>query len=300
MAEPDTLIELATRAERLGFYAIIESSDHVIVPRSIHAIYPYSDTGEYTDLPEDLEQLTTLSFLASRTHKIRLMTGIMVLPYRNPIYAAKALATIDYLSKGRLIVGVGVGWLKEEFDTLHLRFEERGAMADECIKVLIELWTQNDPRFDGEHHKFSNVTFSPKVVQKPHPPILVGGESRRAIDRAARLGDGWVPLRGNPKYPLDTKEQLQEKIDMLKEAARRYGRSPDELEVGFLSPRYELNSKPLEHSLFVGDAQKIANDVARLEKLGVSFVGLDFVRSSLSETMELVDEFTGKVLPLLS
>jgi len=298
MSDPDTLIELATRAERNGFYAVVESSDHVIVPRKINATYPYSDTGRYTDFPEDLEQLTTLSFLASKTDKIRLVTGIMVLPYRNPIYAAKALATIDHLSKGRLIVGVGVGWLKEEFDVLRLQFEERGAMADECIRSFIELWTDENPRFKGKYYEFSDVVFSPKVVQKPHPPIWIGGESKLAIDRAARLGDGWLPLRGNPKHPLEIADQLKARVTTLKDSARKHKRSPDEIEVGYLSPTYEQGSSA-EGTLFVGDARKIAGDISKLEKLGVSFLGLDFTRGTLTETLELIDEFTTQVLPFL-
>src|SRR5438128_557870 len=133
LASPENLTTLANHAEKLGFDTLVESSDHIVVPEKIDAVYPYSTTGKYTDSKEDLEQYTTLAYVAAKTYEIRLMTGVTVVPYRNPLVAAKMLATVDFLSNGRLTVGVGVGWMEEEFDILKVPYNQRGDIADEYI-----------------------------------------------------------------------------------------------------------------------------------------------------------------------
>ena len=152
---------------------------------------------------------------------------MMIVPHRNPVLAAKMLATLDMLSQGRIILGVGAGWMREEFEALGLPpFEERGDVTDEYIRVFKELWTSDDPSFDGKYCSFSNITFQPKPVQKPHIPIWVGGESPRALRRAAELGNGWSPIGSNPQFPLHRPEQLEAAIGRLAERCRRVGRDP--------------------------------------------------------------------------
>ena len=149
LATGGALASLARRGEELGF-GFLSTGDHLIVPRQIRSRYPYSDNGEFGSAASFLDQPTLLSFVAAATSSIRLVTGVLVVPYRSPIHTAKVLATIDVLSGGRLTVGCGVGWMREEFEILGVPpFEERGAVTDEYIRVFRELWTSDDPEFHG-------------------------------------------------------------------------------------------------------------------------------------------------------
>ena len=151
------------------------------------------------------------------THnKINLLSSVCILPYRQPVLTAKILATIDVLSNGRLIVGCGAGWMEEEFEALGLdTFKKRGAVTNEYINAFKELWGSTNPRFKGNYVSFSDIYFAPKPIQKPYPPIWIGGESPAAIRRAANYGDVWYPFGNNPQYPLDTIDRLKEGISKL-------------------------------------------------------------------------------------
>jgi probable F420-dependent oxidoreductase len=242
LATPDNLAALARRGEELG-YDFVLFGDHIVVPRQIASPYPYTETGEFPGSASGvaMEQLTVLAFLAGQTQSIRLGTSVIIVPHRNPLVAAKALATLDVLSKGRLIVGVGVGWMREEFEALGLPpFEERGAVTDEYIRAFKELWTSDNPSFEGKYCRFSNISFLPKPVQKPHPPIWVGGESRRALRRTAALGNGWYPISANPQFPLGEPEQLAERLQRLAVYAKEAGRDPAEIDIIYRTPDYQL------------------------------------------------------------
>ena len=159
--------------------------------------------------------------------KIKLLTSVMVVPHRPAVLTAKVLSTIDVLSKGRLIVGCGAGWMREEFEAIEAHdFDRRGAVTNEYIRAFKELWTSDDPTFDGEFTKFSNINFEPKPVQKPHPPIWIGGESPVALRRVARLGDAWYPIGMNPTYPVGTVEQMSESLSRIRAYAEEAGRDP--------------------------------------------------------------------------
>ena len=180
MATPEGVAALAKKGEELGF-AIISVSDHVIIPKAIASTYPYNESGTFMGSPsgECMEQLTLLTFLAGITSSARLLTSVMVVPHRPPVLTAKMLATIDVLSKGRLIVGCGVGWMREEFEAIGTPpYDKRGAVSDEYIRAFKELWTNDNPTFNGKYCSFANIAFAPKPVQKPHPPIWVGGRAR--------------------------------------------------------------------------------------------------------------------------
>ena len=207
-SQPDDLAEIARHGDRLGYHSMVVG-DHVLVPKQIDSPYPYTVSGEFPggEAGEYLEQLTLLTFLAGITQKIRLVPSVMIVPYRNPLLAAKILATLDVLSKGRLTLGVGVGWMEEEFQALDAPpFSQRGEVTNEYLQIFKELWTSDNPSFDGEHYQFSGINFLPKPVQKPHPPIWVGGQSRRAIRRAAQLGNGWHPVGAIPAAPLEPED----------------------------------------------------------------------------------------------
>ena len=180
LASPENLRSLAQRAEDLGFDHIWVS-DHVILPREVDSFYPYASDGVATFLPDEpyYEPLAALNFLAGCTQRVRLGTHVLILPYRNPVLTAKMIATLDVLSGGRVILGAGVGWMEEEFQALGLdTYKQRGAVTDEFIELYKELWTKDEPSFHGEHYQISGSGFAPKPVQKPHPPIWIGGTHR--------------------------------------------------------------------------------------------------------------------------
>jgi probable F420-dependent oxidoreductase len=200
LAALDPLTELCTGAEALGYdYATF--SDHVVIPTDISSPYPYSATGEFTNAGtgERNEQLIELAFVAARTSKLRLVTSVMVIPHRPAVLAAKQLATIDVLSGGRVTLGIGAGWMKEEFEALGTPpFEQRGKVTDEYIAAFRELWTRDKPSFSGEFVAFDKISFAPKPAQQGGIPIWVGGESGPALRRTAKIGDAWYPIPNNP------------------------------------------------------------------------------------------------------
>jgi probable F420-dependent oxidoreductase len=207
IADAHALVDMAVEAERLGFHSVWVH-DHVF--NVGHVLDRIGDRPYY-------EPLTLLSFVAARTSRVRLGTSVLVLPYHNPIRLAKAAATLDVLSRGRLILGVGVGAIEREIRAMGSPYAERGAFTDEAIAVMRTLWTEDDPRFDGKFSRFADMKFSPKPLQKPIP-LVIGGVSRPAIRRAARIGDGWQPLGLSP-------EALGQGIATLHEELRACGRS---------------------------------------------------------------------------
>jgi probable F420-dependent oxidoreductase len=200
------------------------SVDHIAFPYGFRAVYPYAthEFGESPDKPlEWWDCLSVLSFLAARTERVRIGTGVLVLPYRHPVATAKAIATIDVLSGGRVIFGVGVGWLRDEFEALQLEaFEDRGAVTDEQLQIIKAVWTDDRPSFDGRFYRFPDISVTPRPEQRPHPPILVGGNSRPALRRTVRYGDGWHALMLLPS-------EVAEHIGRLQEMATSAGRLGD-------------------------------------------------------------------------
>ena len=192
MANPETLAEAARLAEDAGYHSVF-LADHILVPRGLESKYPYSRDGSFPYDPDQdwLDPLVALGYLAAHTTTLRLGTSITVVPMRHPIVTAKQIATADFLSAGRVIFGVGVGWMAEEFALLGESFHDRGRRMDEYLQLMKILWTEEHPHFDGEYFQVANCGFAPKPVQKPHMPLWVGGESQAALRRAARFGDGW-------------------------------------------------------------------------------------------------------------
>ena len=302
----DAVSAMARRAEELDFDLVL-APDHIVVPKNIDSIYPYTEGGEFPGgaTGEAIDQLTTLSFMAGQTSRIKLGTSVMIVPHRNPVLTAKMLSTFDMLSKGRLILGVGAGWMREEFEALGLPpFEERGDVTDEYIRVFKELWTSDNPSFDGKYCRFSNISFLPKPTQKPHPPIWVGGESPRALRRAAELGNGWSPIGTNPQFPLNKPEQLEVAIGRLAERCRRAERDPADVEIIYRTHQYRLEDGPNASSdrlAFTGNAEQVAGDIHRYEEMGVRTLTVDFARlsSNIDEMLHHMEEFATRVRPLV-
>ena len=304
-ATPEALARLVRHGERMGF-DIVGVGDHIVIPRRVDSRYPYTADGKYGGGPGDcLEQLTVLSFIAAHTSTMRLLTSVMVLPYRSPVHMAKVLTTIDVLSGGRLIAGCGVGWMHEEFEALSApAYERRGAVADEYVRAFKELWTSDTPAFAGEYVGFSDVIFEPKPVQRPHPPIWIGGESGPALRRAARLGDGWYPIGSNPRHPVGTIRQLSEYVSRLRRFATEAGRDPTAIEVAWSVAWYDDTGEAFlpngERRILTGDPARIAEDVARLEDLGVGCLMLGFGAPDLDARLERMERFATVVRPLVA
>jgi probable F420-dependent oxidoreductase len=218
MLEGEWLAQIAQRAEDLGF-AYLWVSDHIVLPVQSTAHYPYTADGQIPFAPTTpiLEPLTTLAYVAGVTRRIRIGTSVLIVPYRHPLITAKMIATLDVLSGGRFVCGVGVGWLTEEFRALGLSIDERGARTQEYLQIMKECWTQEDPAFHGKFYQFSGIKFAPKPRQKPHPPIWVGGNSPAALRRVIEVGDGWHGIWLTP-------EEVERKVAMLRKLAAEAGR----------------------------------------------------------------------------
>lgn len=302
LATPDNLTRFVVEGEKMGFdYATF--SDHVVIPRDIHARYPYSETGEFPAGArlDRHEQLIEVAWIAAKTTRLRLVTSVMVVPHRPPVLAAKQIAGIDVLSGGRLTLGIGAGWMKEEFDALGVPdFAERGKVTDEYMAACIELWTRDAPVFEGKYVRFSGLDFSPKPVQRPYPPIWVGGESGPAMRRTARYGDAWYPIGVNPAFPLDSLKALKTGIDRLAKLTREAGRDPKAVGVAYRVSRYgdavAPKAKDGERQLFSGTAAEIAGDLRALRDIGVGHVDLSFPGQTVEACLDRMQAFRAEVL----
>jgi probable F420-dependent oxidoreductase len=290
------LIRFAQNAEALGFYCITVA-DHVIVPKNISIAYPYTIDGKYPGTGYHLETLMTMGFLAGVTQRIRFVTSVMIAPYRNPVLTAKMLASLDVLSQGRVIVGLGVGWMKEEFEILQApNFAERGRVTDEYIHAFRELWTKDNPVFNGRYCNFSDIVFVPRPVQQPSIPIWIGGHSKQAIRRAARLGDGWHPIGGVPTIPLEP-EDMKRDLALLAEFAQAAGRDPKSIRVALKGSLFDRERKiEGRRRRFMGSAEEIASDIRAYRDVGVDTMIFDVRRPSFTETLERMNWMAKEVI----
>ncbi|MGQ4806678.1 FMNH(2)-dependent dimethylsulfone monooxygenase [Candidatus Entotheonellaceae bacterium PAL068K] len=304
MATPESLAALAQQGEALGF-AIISVSDHIIIPKHIASTYPYNESGAFTggQSGECMEQLTLLSFLVGITSSAKLLTSVMVLPHRPPVLTAKILATIDGLSSGRLIVGCGVGWMREEFEAIGTPpYDKRGAVGDEYLRAFKELWTSDNPTFEGEYCRFANVAFAPRPVQKPHPPLWIGGESPPALRRAGRLANAWYPIGSNPRFPVTTPEQFAAYAARVKRHAQEAGRDPASLDFAYSTNWYNdqqaLTLPDGQRRPLTGTPQQVADDVKRYAELGVRHMMVNLQGETLEQTRERMQRFADRIMPL--
>jgi len=273
------LVGLAERAEALGFDSVW-THDHVF---NVGHVFDRIGGRPY------YEPLTLLTFVAARTRRVRLGTSVLVLPYHNPVRLAKAAATLDVLSGGRLVMGVGVGLIEKEMRAMGSPYAERGAFTDEAIAVMRTLWAQDDPKFDGKYSKFDGMKFSPKPRQKPIP-IVIGGVSRPAIRRAARLGDGWQPLGMAP-------EALGQGIASLREEARAAGRDAATIPISIAmslaaarAGRHALGTKPAE----------IIKNAKAYATLGVETLIISATTSEPREARSSLEMIAREVAPALA
>ena len=301
-AEPDSLKIISSEAEDLGF-THLGFSDHVVIANDVNSPYPYTKSGRWfaEDSGECLEQITTLSFVAAATSVLRLLTSVMVLPHRPAVLTAKMLNTVDVLSKGRLTVGLGVGWMAEEIALLSgPNFEDRGPASDEYIDSFKELWTQDDPKFDGEHVNFSDLKFFPKPVQKPYPPLWIGGEAKLARQRAGRIGDGWYPVGNNPRAPFDTPNRYASGLKDVDDAAKANGRNPSDVTRGLLAIWYNLGKPDQTNEgsrrSFTGTSKEILQDVEEYQKTGLEHLIIGGESSNIQACLQRMRDFKKEII----
>ncbi|MGI9478540.1 MAG: LLM class F420-dependent oxidoreductase [Hyphomicrobiaceae bacterium] len=307
MGTREAYLTVARLGEKLDF-DFLSVSDHVVVPSQIGSTYPYSEGGKWETATPDgfsLEQLTTLAFLAGCTEKLQLVTSVTVVPHRPALLTAKILATADQLSNGRIIFGVGAGWLREEFEALQTDpYDARGKVTDEYITAFKELWSNAEPSFKGEFVNFDSILFAPKPANGKSIPIWVGGESNPALRRTAKLGDAWYPGSRNPKHRLDTPDRLADGITKMRAMAEKHGRDPATVDIAYvvLSP-LEWEAQPGQDTprrIMTGTPEQIAADMRAFKALGLTHFNTSFPASSLSEMTDAMQKFAEDVVPLVN
>lgn len=300
--DPDGLLAIARKAEACGFRHF-GLSDHVVIATDVASPYPYTKSGRWfaQDSGECLEQLTTAAYVAAGTSTLRLLTSVMVLPHRPAVLTAKMLATIDHLSRGRLTVGVGVGWMAEEIALLgETPFDRRGGLANEYIAAFRALWTEARPVYDGAYVRFDGVLFEPKPAQAPHPPIWVGGETRPARRRAGRMGDAWYPVANNPAAPYDSLERYGAGLADMRAHAEAAGRDPDGIEAGLLLVGYRMGEADLRadggRRAFTGGSQAVVDDIAAFAAAGLDHLVVGFESDNLERALDTIEAFADQVM----
>jgi len=294
-ATRENVVGFAQRMETLG-YESVWVRDHVVLPWKSESRYPYthiSPSGQYPVAPSEnlLEPLTTLALVAGVTERIRLGTTVLVLPHRHPVLAAKIVATLDHLSNGRVILGVGVGWLREEITLFGVPYGRRGDWSDEAIRVMRTCWSEAKAAHHGKFFHFDELGCFPQPVRKA-VPIWIGGNSARAIRRAAELGDGWHPAFGSMAKLRDGREQLGAEC-------ARVGRRLEDVTItlrAVLSVRREPSSprQPLQ-----GTPEEIVSDLKQYRALGVQTVVLQSPGEDLETTVRLYETFARDIRPFV-
>ena len=286
LATPDIIRGTAVRAEQLG-YDSIWVSDHVVVPNA--NVVNFGETV--------FDPLVTLAVIAGATSRVRLGTTVLIVPYRHAVVTAKMISSLDALSAGRLIVGIGAGWVAAESAMLGVPFRERGAMTDEYLRAMQELWTSRAPSFAGKYTQFSGLVFEPKPVQKPHPPIWVGGHSRAALRRATEFGVAWHPINRPPA-------ELRSGRLELTRLSQAHGRSvPPALtlrnDVRVLRSGEGAPASAHAGRVLAGDAAALVDQIAELADCGVEHLVLEFLAADGGELAEQMTIFADRVRPRL-
>jgi len=283
--DPQQVLAMGPAAEDLG-YDSLWVMDHLF------------NTGYIRERLDDkpyYHPLATLSYLAATTKRVLLGTSVLVLPYHNPVELAKYTASLDQMSGGRLILGVGVGAMTEEFEALGISMRQRGSLTNECITIMKELWTNHDPSYHSRRWDFSGLRFSPKPLQKPHIPLLIGGSSPGAMRRAATLGDGWHPSGLSPEeFSLGRRE--------IRELAQAAGRDPDSLTMS-LRLEVEVHGRPSSdraagHTRLYGDdPDQMAASIAAYQTAGVDHVVLALNSGDIPALNKLMRSIAREVIP---
>ncbi len=295
-AVPEVLTEAAQQAERLGFDSVW-AAERLVNPWSMNTRYPYKDNDTWFVPPESpfLETLTALSFLAGVTTKISLGSAVIVLPYRHPLFTARVATSIDTLSKGRLILGVGIGWMPEEFESLGVTFKDRAGLSEEQLQIFNLLWTQERPEFKGRFYQFEPVAVNPRPVQRPRFPIWIGGESAPAQRRAAKHADAWFSY-----FVRISASELATRYAQVREWAAEAGREPDAVKLCCVRP-IELTDEPVpqEPDTLRGTPEQLIAALRPYVEIGVEHMALQFMRGRWPERRDQIERFGREVIPAL-
>jgi probable F420-dependent oxidoreductase len=281
--DPATMTDFAKAMESLGIDALA-FTEHPAPSKK------WLDHGGH----ESLDPLTALAYCAASTSRIKLMTYLLVVPYRNPLLAAKQIATLDVLSGGRSIIGVGGGYLRSEFAALGIDFDERNDLVDEALEVLTGLWTTDSFEYDGRHFKALGQTSRPLPVQRPHPPLWLGGNSRKARERVAAHGQGWSPLSNEPvgsattrTASIETVDALAEAISDLKRRVEEAGRDPETIDV---QVQWKVGSS------IEGDPGETLGAIESLGKAGVTYVCLNPPNADVAKCLDKLSAYQDAVI----
>jgi probable F420-dependent oxidoreductase len=299
-ATRDGVLALAREGERLGLHSAM-IADHIVFPVESESEYPYTVDRKHPGGGDALETFSILGVVAGATERLRLVTSVLVLPYRNPVLTAKMVASLDVLAGGRVTLGVGVGWLKEEFQALGSPdFDRRGAVTNEWIAIFKQLWTQSPASFAGRFYSYSDIRCEPFPLQKPHPPIWIGGHSPSALRRAARYGDGWHPVGAIAASPLPPQE-TRGHLDTLKRLTEAEGRDVSALTISYKAPLYDtgIPDRDGTRRSFSGTPDDIAGDIRSFAAIGVHELIFDFRGVSIAESVERLQRFAAEVMPLV-
>ena len=284
-------------AEEVGFSSVAVA-DHIVVPTAIESAYPYTVKGNFLSKGDAMEQLSLMAFVAAASETLRIISSVMIVPHRNPILVAKAIATSDVLSEGRMTIGVGVGWMAEEFAALDAPdFKKRGAVTDEYIRIWKKLWTGEAVSHEGEHYSFKELYCQPAPPQNPHPPIWIGGHSNPALRRVARLADGWHPVGATAASPLPPSE-MREKLGQLRELTEAEGRDFDALTISYKAPFYDGGAPAAGETrrLFTGGTSAALDDIAEMAEVGVEELIFDFRGETIESSLAAMRGFAENVM----
>jgi probable F420-dependent oxidoreductase len=280
-AQRESIVDIAKSAEDLGFDSLWVS-DHIIIPES------HKGFGDVFYDP-----FATLSFVAAKTRSIQLGTSVIILPYRNPIVLAKMVSTLDVLCGGRLTLGVGVGWLEDEFEALGVSYMDRGAITDECIAVLKNLWSSDEPGYRGKYYKFSKIRFFPKPLQKPHPPLWIGGNGLVALRRAILIGNGWHPVGLTP-------DEIRERRRAVGESQTRNQSSNFVISLRKNLQIYESKKKkPDVREPLRGTPEMISKGIELYAKSGVSHLVFQILGGRFKDIIHSMEFFSTEIRPFL-
>jgi probable F420-dependent oxidoreductase len=287
LATPEIIRGTAGRAEQLG-YDSIWVSDHVVVPNA--NVVNFGETI--------FDPLVTLGVLAGVTSRVRLGTTVLIVPYRNPVVTAKMISSLDALSGGRVVLGIGAGWVAAESAMLGVPFAERGAMTDEYLRAMQELWTARAPSFTGAYTQFDGLVFEPKPVQKPHPPIWVGGHSRAALRRTAQFGAAWHPINRTPQ------ELRAGQAEIARQCQTRGRAVPPALtlrsDTCVVRPGRSARPSARGGHMLTGEPAALIEQIHELGECGVEHLVLEFLAADGRELDEQMTDFAERVRPRLA
>ena len=291
--DPIEIAALTRQVEAEARYDTLMVSDHVVLPTSLTSRYPYNSSGipTFNAGHDILEPFTLLSFLAGITQRVRLGISVQVLPYRHPVLNTKMITTLDVLSQGRIIVGAGVGWMEEEFQATGGDYANRGSVTDEHIQLFKLLCTEEEPVFHGQHYHLEGFKMKPKPIQKPHPPIWVGGITGPGKRRAAAVAQGWHAVGVSPEGIR------KHRADLVGYLAAQ-GRDIADFTIS-LRTSLEFTKDPLPEGRTpcTGTPQQIIDDVKRYQEVGLDHMSVGPRTTDFQEAMEYIERFASEVIP---